>query len=161
MKLYELTDEFRRLEEMADSIESSEDADAFSKLWQEIEVAFEVKAEKTACVIRNLESEADAIKEEEKRLASRRKALESSSGKLRDYVETHMTMNGLPKIQGKLFTLAIQKNPASLKLNTEELPDSWWVIKREPDNARVKEALKAGEVIHGAWLENGQSLRIK
>lgn len=161
MKLYELTEEFTRLEMMADSIETAEDAEAFSQLWAEIAVDFEAKAESTACVIRNLEAEAKAIEEEEKRLRARRKALEGSSERLRDYLETHMTMNGLPKITGKLFTLAIQKNPPSLRLDTESLPDEWWIIKKEPDTSRVKDALKAGEAVPGAWLESGQSLRIR
>jgi hypothetical protein len=161
MKLYELTDEFARLEIMADGIDNEQDAEAFSQLWAEIAGAFEDKAERTACVIRNLEAEAKAIKEEEDRLRARRKSLETSSDRLRGYLETHMTLNGLPKITGKLFTLAIQKNPPSLRLDAESLPDAWWIVKREPDTSRVKDALKAGQEIQGAWLESGQSLRIK
>jgi hypothetical protein len=161
MKLYELTEEFSRLENMADGIDNEQDAQAFSELWAEIAGVFEDKAEKTACVIRNLEAEAKAIEEEEKRLRTRRKALEGSADRLRGYLEVHMTMNGLPKITGKLFTLAIQKNPPSLRLDTDSLPDEWWVVKKEPDTSRVKDALKAGQIVDGAWLEQGQSLRIR
>jgi hypothetical protein len=162
MKLYELTEEFNRLESMVEDIDSEQDSSAFTQLWDEINGKFEDKAESTACVIRNLEAQAKAIEEEEKRLRSRRKALEGGADRLKTHLESHMTINGIPKITGKLFTISIQKNPPALKVDQASLPDDWWIIKREPDNSRIKEALRTGAtVVQGAWLEQGQSLRIR
>jgi hypothetical protein len=146
---------------MAESIENEEDAAAFSQLWSEINGKFEDKAENTACVIKNLEADAKAIEEEEKRLRARRKKLETSAESLKFYLEYHMKTTDVQKVTGKLFTLAIQKNPPSLKLDQTTLNDKWWVVKREPDNAKIKDALKSGEKIDGAWLEQGESLRIR
>lgn len=161
MKLYELTEQFRKLEEMACGIDCQEDSDALSALWAEIADGFEEKAERTAMVIKNLSAESEAIKAEEERLRLRRKAIESSADNLKGYLEAHMKATGINKVQGKLFTLSIQKNPPSLKLDEEKLADGWWRIKREPDSAKIKDAIKDGQDVTGAWLEQGESLRIR
>jgi len=161
MKLYELTGQFAQLEQMADSVESEADALAFSTLWGEISDLFEVKAERTACVIRNLEAEAEAIRAEEKRLAARRRALEGSVDRLKSYLKMNMETSGLDKIKSSLFTISIQNNPPSLKVDESLLPDDFWIVERKPDTAKVKDALKSGATIDGAWLEQGRSLRIR
>ena len=160
MKLYELSEQFAKLEVMAEAIDTQEDSQAFSQLWEEINMAFEEKADNTACVIRNLKAEAEAIKQEEERLKLRRQALDSSAERLKSYLETHMTMNGIEKIKGKLFTVSIQKNPPSTKVDQSLLGDQYLRVKREPDLVAINAALKLGPV-EGAWQEQGQSLRIR
>jgi hypothetical protein len=161
MKLYEMTDQFRKLEEMAMQIDSAEDAEAFSALWAEIAGDFMIKAERTAMVIRNLEAECDAMWCEEDRLKARRKSMENNVVSLKGYLESHMKETGIDKVTGTLFTISIQKNPPALKLDEGKLPEAWWKVKREPDSAKIKEAIKSGESIEGAWLEQGESLRIR
>ena len=161
MKLYELTEEFKALEAMAEGIDNADDADAFATLWDEINQAFETKAENTAKVIRNLDLQVEAFKLEESRLKARRQAMENNAQRLRDYLEDHMKANGIDKIKGQLFSLSIQKNPASLKTDEEVLGDWWCTFVRKPDNAKIKEALKNGREVKGAWLEQSESLRIK
>jgi hypothetical protein len=60
-----------------------------------------------------------------------------------------------------LFTLAIQKNPDSCKVDESGLDEKWFKIERKPDTTKIKEALKAGEKIDCAWLESSESLRIR
>lgn len=161
MKLYELTNEFLSLENMASDISDELDATAFSELWESINLQFEEKAEKTACVIKNLLADAEALKAEENRLNLRRKRIEKSAESLKEYLEFNMIASDNKKITGKLFTLAIQKNQPSVVIDDEsKLPDSCFIVKREVSKTAVKEYLTTGNA-DGAHLEQSESLRIK
>jgi len=52
--------------------------------------------------------------------------------------------------------VSISHTPPSVVVNNpDELPDIYIRVKREPDKAALKEALKRGETIPGASLSNG------
>ena len=52
--------------------------------------------------------------------------------------------------------------PKALVADPESLPDEYMRVKREPNMAKIKEALQAQTTVPGAYLSNGgQSLRIR
>jgi hypothetical protein len=161
MKLYEIKGQAQRLDEFIGDISTPEDAKAFSELYAEIEEAFDVKAHSVCCVIKNTTSEAEALAEEIKRLQARKKACETKADNLKKYIEYEMRAMGKDAIKTPLFSLAIQKNPDSCKVDESGLEDKWFKIERKPDTTKIKEALKAGEKIECAWLESSESLRIR
>ena len=79
MKLYELTDQYNQLLEMADC-DIPEDVlrDTLESISQE----FDEKADSIACLIKDLDAEANAIRLEEVQLASRRKSRQKTADKL-------------------------------------------------------------------------------
>ena len=79
MKLYELAEEYRDFESKLDlfleMIERGEmDEQTFDDTLALIETSLEDKLDAVACTVKNMESEAEAMRAEELRLAKRRKA---------------------------------------------------------------------------------------
>ena len=77
--------------------------------------------------------------------------------------EYAMRLQGEKKVKGELFTLAIQKNPPSLKIDIEpeELPQEFQTITISANKEKIKAAIKEGRAIEWARLEQGESLRIR
>lgn len=126
----------------------------------------EQKAINVAMYIKNLEVSADAIKQAEKSMADRRKAIESKNERIRKYLLENMLKTGITKIECPHFVLSVRKNPASVDvLMQDQIPDEYFDI---PDplpptlnKKRLTEDLKAGVLIEGARLTQGNSLQIK
>lgn len=113
--------------------------------------------------IARMEAEADAIKNEEKRLAERRKGFEKIAGSMRDSIHAQMLDWQIKKVEGKLFTFAVQANPASVEITDEsQIPGDYIDYKPQVDRNKVKDALKSGQEVPGARLITDKtSLRIK
>lgn len=126
----------------------------------------EQKAINVAMYIKNLEVSADAIKQAEKAMADRRKSIEAKQDKIRKYLLENMLKTGITKIECPHFVLSVRKNPASVDvLMQDQIPDEYFDI---PDplpptlnKKRLAEDLKAGVLIEGARLTQGNSLQIK
>ena len=161
MKLYELTEQFNKLQEFAGDLTNADDRQAFAELYIEISDNFDQKAHNTCCVIKNLQAEADALKVEIDRLTARRKSCETKAESLKSYLEHQMKAIDCTEVKTPLFILKIQKYPLALGVDETSLPDTWWKVERKPDTAKIKEALKAGDKIDGAWLEQTEGLRIR
>jgi hypothetical protein len=89
---------------------------ALAELLEKVESDFDKKAERVALFIRELLATAKAIKEEETRLAARRKSIDNAAERLKSYLELQMIANTRPHIVGQLVTLRIQKNAPSVKI---------------------------------------------
>lgn len=126
----------------------------------------EQKAINVAMYIKNLEVSADAIKQAEKSMADRRTSIEAKQDKIRKYLLENMLKTGITKIECPHFVLSVRKNPASVDvLMQDQIPDEYFDI---PDplpptlnKKRLAEDLKAGVLIEGARLTQGNSLQIK
>jgi len=161
MKLYELTQNYLNLQELLE--DPTVPVEVINEALNEVGEQLEDKAENIAKLIKTMEVEVAGYKEEETRLAARRKSLETSAKNLKVYLEEAMRVVDKPKIKGKLFSFSIQKNPASVEVLDES------VIPKELFNTPVpvldkKETLirlKAGEEIPGVILKQTESLRIR
>lgn len=155
MKLYEITEAYNNLEE----IEEVEEREKYLNL---IEDGFEEKAENIVKFIKNLEADAKALKDEEKRLAEKRKAKENSIKWFKFYLQNNMEMLDKKKIKAGLFNVNIQKNPPSVNvINEKMIDDEYFIIERKLDKQKLKADLKDGKEIMGAELQQGESLRIR
>lgn len=126
----------------------------------------ELKATNVAMFVRNLEAGAEAIKEAEKAMADRRKALEAKAERIRKYLLDNMLRTGISKIECPYFALSVRKNPPAVEvLDQAMIPDEYFDIPEPPaptlNKNRLKEVLKNGVDVAGARLSVGQSLSIK
>ncbi|ARK23594.1 hypothetical protein SporoP37_02065 [Sporosarcina sp. P37] len=156
--LYELTGNYLQIQRMIeDGSEGLEDT------LESIEGALEDKLESYAMVIRNIESDVEGLKAEEKRLADRRKTMENGIKRMKLSMHDAMSSTGEKKIKGEKFTFTIQKNPPSLKLVDESLIPKEFLVEVAPsiDKKAIMERLKANEEIPGAQISQGESLRIR
>lgn len=164
MTLYELTDEYRTLLELAEDPEVDPEtlADTFEALGGEIEY----KADGYARVMKQLEADAAALKAEEKRLCVRRTVCENNMKRMKQALQSAMEATGKTKFKTDLFSFGIQKNPAAVVIDEqyiENIPEEY-LIPQDPkiDKQKMKDDLKAGKDLSGiCHLEQSESLRIR
>ena len=91
---------------------------------------------------------------EKKRLEANQKALESRANQLKEHLYKSMQITGKTKFKTDLFRFNIQKNggqqPITI-LPDVEIPSQY--LKYEPDNSKIREALKKGEELPFARFE--------
>jgi hypothetical protein len=126
----------------------------------------EVKAKNVAMFIRNLESSAEQIKLAESEMAKRRKALENKAQSIKDYLFNNMKLANINKIECEYFALTIKKNPPKLVVDDAgKIPSDLYIYPEAPapypDNAKIKELLKNGQLVDGAYLQQDERLEIK
>ena len=109
---------------------------------------------------------AAVIKQEEVRLAARRKSLENRSAALKDRLEENMRFIDKKKFKTDLFSFNIQTNgglqPLQVSDDINDIPRKFLVqADPEPNNAAIREYLKNHEVEWAKLLPRGESLRIR
>lgn len=160
MNLYELTAVYQRLQ---NEIEHGEDIEGILTV---IGDELEAKADGYARVIRNMEAQATAFREEEKRIAANRKRLEAGIERLKQNLYESMKATGKEKFKTDLFSFSIQKNggalPVVVDVPTEKLPDDLVQITEKPDLKAIAKYIEdTGDVTYAHFGERGESLRIK
>lgn len=157
MNLYELSLAFQEVQNM------DLDPEVMQDTLDSIEDAIESKAENIAKLIRNLESDVSAYKEEEDRLKTKRQASENKVKWLKTYLEDNMKLTGKTKFKSGMFNFSIQKNPASVNITDEKAIPEEFLIQQPPkvDKTSLKEILKRGIEVPGAELKQTEGLRIR
>lgn len=160
-KLYELTNNYNNLLDLINNEEVPKEL--IEKALSEVDEEIDVKAENIAKVIKSLEVDVNGYKEEEKRLSIQRKYLENKVSNLKEYLDSTMKALGKVKIKGKVFTLAIQKNPPSVEILNSKAIDNKYLISQEPtiDKKAILEDLKNNIDVKGAAIKQTESLRIR
>lgn len=164
LTLYEIGAEYRALASTLADLDLPPEAIA-DTLEGEV-AAFEDKARAVACVLSNLESEAEAYALHAKKAGERAKALQTRATSLQDYLRTQMEMCGISEIKGPGLLLKLQKNPASVEvLDEAQIPAEYMRTPpppaAAPDKKMIGDALKAGIEIPGAKLKQTQRLVIR
>ena len=157
MNLYELSIAFQEVQNM------ELDPEVMKDTLDSIEDAIENKAENIAKLIRNLESDVSAYKEEEDRLKKKRQATENKVKWLKTYLEDNMKLTGKTKFKSGMFNFSIQKNPASVNITDERIIPEEFLIPQLPkiDKTALKDVLKNGIEVPGAELKQTEGLRIR
>ena len=157
MNLYELSIAFQEVQNM------ELDPEVMQDTLDSIEGAIENKAENIAKLIRNLESDVSAYKEEEDRLKTKRQATENKVKWLKTYLEDNMKLTGKTKFKSGMFNFSIQKNPVSVNILDERIIPEEFLIPQLPkiDKTALKDVLKNGVEVPGAELKQTEGLRIR
>lgn len=165
LKLYDLANDYQRA--LVELPESGLDEQTIHDTLEGLEGALTVKAQNVAAYALNLEAEAEAVRSVAKRVADRAEALENRAISLRGYLYANMKRTGITEIKAAdgSFTAKIKNNPPSVDLAEGVVLPSEFIrtipARTEPDKAKLKDALKAGQVIEGARLVQGDRLEIK
>lgn len=122
-------------------------------------MAFDEKVENIGCWIKNLLSDAKAIKEEIDNLTARKRAYENKAESLKQYL-----FNALVGEKFKTSKLSISyRKSESVEVRDISAVSEEFLKYAEPavDKAAVKAAIKAGREIDGCVLVEKQNLQIK
>jgi hypothetical protein len=132
---------------------------------ESLECAIEEKAQGIAVITSQLNADADYIDQEIKRLQARKKSIDGNVERIKAYLQSQLEAMGKEKIKTPTHTISIRQNPPSLVIDDEKLIPAKYltVIPRsfKPNNADIKEALKAGKKVKGCRLASGKRLEIK
>ena len=125
----------------------------------DLHMQFDDKVENIACFIKNLLSDAKAIKEEENNLASRRKSYENKAKSLKKYLSD--TLNG-QKFKTAKVSISYRKSESVDIENMKDVPEEYIKI-AEPtvDKASAKQAIKSGIKIPGLRLAESKNIQIR
>lgn len=161
MTLYQLTDNFKQVLEMAQdpSIDPQAIADTLEGIGGEIED----KADGYAKVIKELEADSEKLAAEITRLTDRKKALLNNIKKMKESLTAAMQATGKTKFKTDLFSFNVQKNPPTLVIDDEGNIPAVYYIQQEPelDTTAIKDLLKSGIKLSFAHLEQGEGVRIR
>lgn len=160
--LYEITGEYLQLLEMLEDADNLEEQ-VIKDTLEGIEGELEIKADGYARIIRELDAEAQKYEDEMKRLEARSSTLRNRSCVLKEHLYNSMKVTGKLKFKTDLFSFGIQKNGGVQPMEIVQdavIPDEY--LKKEPDNGKIREALKEGKELPFAVLkERGDHLVIR
>lgn len=161
--LYELAGEYARISEHLHDLDMPDDV--IRDTLESYAIDLNTKAQNVCKVIRNLESDAKSIKDEEERLKARRQAIEKRTDSIKRYLKDNMITAGIEKIESPWFVISVRNNPESVVVDAEsQIPQDYMreiPAKYEPDKELIKRAIKDGYQVPGCHLERKKSLVIK
>lgn len=157
--LYELSERYQNILEIAEMLDEEQLQEALSGIEDDIEN----KADGYAKVIKELEAQAKAQKEEAKRLSDRARSLENSVKRMKESLQDQMLLMNKRKIKTQLFSFNVQKNAPSAHITDDELLPKRFYEEQAPklNKKELLNAMKAGEEIPGAEIKQSESLRIR
>lgn len=158
MKLYEINNAIRVLLESSVDPDTGEIIADLSGL-DTLEIDRLQKITDVACYIKGLDCEAEAIREEEKGLAKRRRSLESRVEWLRGYLKSNLDDG--EKVSDSRVVLSWRKSVAVVINDEEAIPDDYYIVKRDISKGLISDALKRGTEVPGAALVERHNLVIK
>lgn len=144
MKLYELTTEYLHLLDVLEDEDASEEAirDTMGMILEDITD----KIEDCGKVLKQLRADAEALKAEKLRLASRQAAIERGEERLREAIRLAMAVTNQRKIKTGLFTFGLTKqNKVVLDVPEEALPLEFQKVTVKADTKALKEHLMRDE----------------
>ena len=123
----------------------------------------QTKLENIALYVKNLESDAAAIKAEEEALKARRTRLENKADGLRWLLLRSLTANGDTELSTPKCCAKIKTTESTEIINVDLIPEKYVKITTEKsaDKNAIKKAIKAGEVIEGAVIVKNTKVRIE
>lgn len=121
------------------------------------------KVENIAIYIKSLDSDAAAIKAEEKNLAARRQAKERKAERMREYLKSSMLAFGDKKFETARVALSFRTSRQVIVADLEKLDKAFIKEKVEyaADKTAIKKAIEGGALVDGAYIEEKQNLNIK
>jgi len=164
MNLYEMTEDFLPVKaELEDMLANGEITnDAFLDTLSGVRFSVEAKSENVAKYIMNLENISAGMDDAVKRMQARKKALDGRVTALRGYLQAQLGKADIKVIETSDIRISFRKS-TSLSIDDEALLDAFKVSKTTTslDKKSIAQAIKDGETIDGAHLQENQNLVIK
>ena len=154
--IYTLTGDLLAIQRMIE-----DGCDGLDDTLESIELAVADKLEGYAMVIKNIQSDIDGLKAEEKRLSDRRKAMENNVERMKQAMrDALLTVEG-NRLKTDKFTFSFRKS-TSVQITDETLiPPQFIQTETKVVKTDIAKMLKDGAQIPGASLVENQSLQIK
>lgn len=160
MNLFELTENYVKFFTEFDN--ADEITEEMQQMADNLNVEIEEKCDNYGKMIRNLEADVEAFKNQEKAFNEKRKVAENKVKWLKQNLQASMELQGRKKVKTDLFSFNIQKNAPSLEITDEKnIDDSYYVIERKLNKRELLNDIKEGLIVGGVELKQTESLRIR
>jgi hypothetical protein len=105
----------------------------------------------------------DAVKGEREALASRQERYDSQAKRASESLQTLLNAIGERKLELGPGTVSLRKTPASILVHdVDDLPQGYFVTKRQADKRAIKAAIDGGDTIPGAELvPGGEAIQVR
>lgn len=154
--LYELTGQFLEIYNM--EIDDKTKLDTLESIdWTS---DYENKVEGYVKVIKSLEADIEARKNEKKRLDGLNKSDQSKIDNLKAALAVSMTETGQTRVDTTLFKVGFRKSKAVV-VDEDKLPKKYQIVSYKPDKKEIKKLLESGATIRGAHIEERSNLSIR
>ena len=162
MKLYEIPEEYRKVLE---GVQVDEETGEILGTDALVEFAGDLNEtiKNTGLFLFELDSEAQQIDAQIKRLKARKDGMKRRADTLKNLMLDAMTSTGLKKVSDPLVTVYLRKSTATIVDNMELIPKDLLRVKVEtsPDLVAISKTIKSGIEVPGAHLEERQNVNIK
>lgn len=162
MKLYEIPEEYRKVLE---GVQVDEETGEILGTDALVEFAGDLNEtiKNTGLYLFELDSEAQQIDAQIKRLKARKDGMKRRAETLKNLMLDAMTSSGLKKVSDPLVTVYLRKSTATIVDNMELIPKDLLRVKVEtsPDLVAISKTIKSGIEVPGAHLEERQNVNIK
>ena len=163
MTLYKIKEDYKRLLQLAEDPET--DPEVFADTLEGLDGELEVKAEGYGIVLKQLEGDIALLESEIERLADKKTKIEARIENMRNSLFSAMKETEKAEIKTGLFNFQIKNNPPHVVLDVpaENVPERFITEKvtRNISKTAIKNAIKDGEEIDFAHLEQDEKLVIK
>lgn len=162
--LYELTGTMKHLLDLAQSGEIEQETIDATIESMDLKTDVENKIESYVIVMDELKAQSKRIKDEEKRLAERRRSIEKNEKRMKDTLLDQMKLIDIPKIKTDKYTIWYQNNPMSLLVNDESNIPKRFYNEQKPklDKKALLNELKASdEEIDGVEIRQTEGVRYR
>lgn len=158
MNLYELTQNAAYLQQLLE--DGDIDEQTFNDSLESLMI--DDKVESICKVIRNLEAQAAAFKEEADRLTKKRQTAENGVQRLKESLANFLQTTNSKKITAGLFTVSLGSSKSVEVTGEKALPECYLTPQPPKVNkVEIGAALKAGVAVPGAALTESYYVRIK
>lgn len=153
MNLFEIDEEIMKCVDM----ETGEIID--TERLEHLQMDRNTKIENIACWIKNLLSDAEALKSQKQTFAERQKAAENKAESLKRYLAIALNYQ---KFSTDKVAVSFRKTSSVNVTDMSTLPEQYLKYAAPtPDKTAIKNAIKSGEKIAGAEIVECQSISIK
>lgn len=160
MNLFELTENYVKFFTMLE--EADEITEELEEMANNLNIAIEEKSDNYVKMIKNLDADVEAYKNQEKQFNKKRKTAENKISWLKKNLQSSMEQTGRKKVKTELFTISIQKNTPALDITSEDnIGDEYYKIERTLNKKDLLKDIKEGLIIDGVGIKQSESLRIR
>ena len=153
MKLFEIDEAIMNCVDM----ETGEIVD--SEMLDKLQMERDKKIENIACWIKNLESDAEALKAQKQAFADRQKAAENRAASLKQFLANYLDGQ---KFTAPTVAISFRKSSSVNVIDMAKIPGNYLKY-AEPtvDKTAVKKAINSGEKVPGAEIVETNNIQIK
>ena len=160
MNLFELTENYVKFFTMLE--EADEITEELEEMANNLNIAIEEKSDNYVKMIKNLDADVEAFKNQEKIFNKKRKTAENKISWLKKNLQASMEQTGRKKVETELFTISIQKNTPALDITSEDnIGDEYYKVERTLNKKDLLKDIKEGLIIDGVGIKQSESLRIR